>query len=63
MKRRNHKSEYQLKIQQSVAGNSHKNEIEKNSPALHQIRPIFKVKVINTLLKGGSILFILVVAF
>ena len=63
MKRRNQKSENQLKTQQCVACITCKNEIKQNNPDIHQIRPIFKLKVINMLLKGGSILFILVVAF
>jgi hypothetical protein len=63
MKKLSNKPEYQSKTQQNVAVNTHKNEIKQNSPDLHKIRPIFKLKVINKLLKGGSILFSLVVVF
>ena len=57
------KPEYQSKTQQNVADITHKNEIKQNNPDLHHIRPLYKLMVINTLLKSGSILFILVVVF
>jgi hypothetical protein len=57
------KPEYQSKTQQSAACFTYKNEIEKNSPDLHYKSPLFKLKVINMLQKGGINLFILVVAF
>jgi hypothetical protein len=57
------KPEYQSKTQQNVADITYKNEMDKKSPDLHHKRPLFKIKVINTLLNGGSILFNLVVVF
>jgi hypothetical protein len=63
MKRRNHKSENQLKTQQNVAGNTHKNEINQNNSDLYYKISLYKLKVPKTLQKGGIILFILVVAF
>ena len=63
MKRIHDKPEYQSKTQQNDAVITYKNEIEINSPDLHHMRHLHKLKVINMLLKGGSILFNLVVAF
>jgi len=63
MKKKNQKSENQLKKQQSAACFTYKNEIKKNSPVLNHKRSIYKLKEINMLQKGGSILFNLVVVF
>jgi hypothetical protein len=62
MKRRNQKSENQLKTQQCVACITCKNEIKQNIPDLYHLISLNKLKVVNMLQKGGIIIFILVVA-